>query len=175
MFKKVIELKSKGAKASAIISLVGGAFAYIAGGAEGVPFPWILQGIGVALFTYSIYIATACLFRRHAVEIIPVRGQDVDGEVEYDLIILETSGARERKVCDVPMSNVDFIRVVDKQNKKAVALDRKNKDRYTYDAQFAAQRRIEIAITSGSEVASILLTYDEDVLNALLCAGARMI
>ena len=175
MFKKVIELKNKGAKASAVISLIGGAFAYVAGSAEGMPFPWILQGIGVVLFTYSIYIATAYLFRRHTLEIIPVRGQDVDGETEYDLVIYETTGTRERKVCDVPVSNVDFIRVVDKKNKKTVALDRKNKDRYTYDAQFAAQRRIEIAITSGSEVASILLTYDEDVLNALLCAGARMI
>ena len=171
MFKKIIELKNKGAKASAILSLVGGAVAYIAAGGGNIPYPWVLQTAGVALFTYSIYIATAYLFKRHTVVIEPAGEPDEDGESGYNLLIFEMTGKRERKVCDVPTSRVDFVRVVTAENKKEVARDRKNKDKYTYDAQFAAQRRIEIAITSGGEVASILLTYDEDVLNALLSAG----
>lgn len=173
MFKKIIELKNRGAKASAILSLVGGAVAYIAAGGGNIPRPWILQTVGVALFTYSIYIATAYLFKRHTVVIEPAGEPDEDGESGYNLLIFEMNGKRERKVCDVPTSRVDFVRVVTAENKKEIAHNRKNKDKYTYDAQFAAQRRIEIAIISGGEVASILLTYDEDVLNALLLAGVK--
>ena len=175
MFKKIIELKNRGAKASAILSLVGGAVAYLAASGENIPYPWILQTVGVALFTYSIYIATAYLFKRHTVVIEPAGEPDEDDESGYSLLIFEMSGRRERKVCDVPTSRIDFLRVVTPENKKEVARDRKNKDKYTYDAQFAAQRRIEIAITSGGEVASILLTYDEDVLNALLSTGVKQI
>ena len=175
MFKKIIELKNRGAKASAILSLVGGAVAYFAASGENIPYPWILQTVGVVLFTYSIYIATAYLFKRHTVVIEPAGEPDEDGENGYSLLIFEMTGRRERKVCDVPTSRIDFFRVVTPENKKEVARDRKNKDKYTYDAQFAAQRRIEIAITSGGEVASILLTYDEDVLNALLSAGVKQI
>ena len=174
MFKKRIEPKTRGAMASAIISLVGGALAYMIAGGEGMPYPWILQTLGIVLFTYSIYIATAHLFKRHTVIIDAAAGAE-QGECEYELIILEATGKRERKVCHVSTSRIDFVRVVTAENKKTVASDRKNKDKYTYDAQFAAQRRLEIAITSGGEVASVLLTYDEDILNALLSTGVKKI
>lgn len=173
MFKKKIEPKTRGALSCAIISLVGGAVAYIAAGGEGMPYPWILQAVGIAFFTYSIYIATACLFKRHTVIIEPVSGAAEDGEGAYDLIIYEATGKRERKVCHVSTSRIDFVRVVTPENKKEVAGDRKEKERYTYDAQFAAQKRLEVAITSGGEIASILLTYDEDVLSALIKAGVE--
>ena len=173
MFKKKIEPKTRGALACAIISLVGGALAYLLSNTEGMPYPWILQTLGIVLFTYSIYIATAHLFKRHTVIIEPVSGAAEDGEGAYDLIIYEATGKRERKICHVSTSRIDFVRVVTLENKKEVASDRKEKDRYTYDAQFAAQRRLEIAITKGGEVASILLTYDEDVLSALLSAGVK--
>lgn len=172
MFKKRIEPKTRGAMASAIISLVGGALAYMIAGGEGMPYPWILHTLGIVLFTYSIYIATAHLFKRHTVIIDAAAGAE-QGEYEYELIILEATGKRERKVCHVSTSRIDFVRVVTAENKKTVESDRKNKDKYTYDAQFAAQRRLEIAITSGGEIASILLTYDEDVLNALLSTGVK--
>lgn len=173
MFKKTIELKNRGAKASAILSLIGGAVAYIAASGGNVPYPWILQTLGVALFTYSIYIATAHLFVRHTVIIESALGAAEGSDGVYDLIIYEATGKRERKVCHVSTSCIDFVRVVTKENKKEVAGDRKEKERYTYDAQFAAQKRLEVAITSGDEVASILLTYDQDVLNALLLAGVK--
>lgn len=175
MFKKKIEPKTRGAMASAIISLLGGAVAYIVSSGEAVPYPWALQVISVVLFTYSIYIATAYLFKRHTVVIESTADAAGDREGAFDLIVYEAAGKRERKVCHVAVGNIDFVRVVDAQNKKGVARDRREKDRYTYDAQFAAQRRIEIAITSGDEVASILLTYDEDILNALLSAGVKKI
>ena len=175
MFKKKIEPKIRVAMASAIISLLGGAVAYIVSSSGEVPYPWVLQAISVALFTYSIYIATAHLFRRHTVVIEPTADDAKGGEEVFDLIIYEAAGKRERKVCHVAVGCIDFVRVVDVQNKKEVARDRKGKDRYTYDAQFAAARRLEIAITSGGEVASILLTYDQDVLNALLSVGAKKI
>ncbi len=172
MFKKKIEPRTRGALSCAIISLVGGALSYVLAGGEGMPYPWILQAVGIALFTYSIYIATSFLFKRHTVVIEP-SGEAEEGEGAYDLIIYEATGKRERKICHVSTSRIDFVRVVTPENKKEVASDRKEKDRYTYDAQFAAQRRLEIAITSGGEVASILLTYDEDVLSALIRAGVE--
>ena len=173
MFKKKIEPRTRGALSCAIISLVGGALAYVLAGGEGMPYPWILQAVGIALFTYSIYIATSFLFKRHTVIIEPVSSVAEDREGAYDLIIYESTGKREQKICHVSTSRIDFVRVVTLENKKEVASDRKEKDRYTYDAQFAAQRRLEIAITNGGEVASILLTYDPDVLSALISAGVE--
>ncbi len=177
MFKKTIEPKNKGAKISALIAFIGGTFMVIMSSGGNIPLPWLAQGTGIALITYSIYIVSACLFRKYTVIIDSMSGAAEDGEGAYDFIIYELgaqrNGARERKICDVSVKHIDFVRVVDKENKKDVARDRKEKDKYTYDAQFAASRRLEVSITNGGEVASILLTYDEDILNALLSVGVK--
>ena len=48
-------------------------------------------------------------------------------------------------------------------------------DKYTYDSQFAPSRRIEVVIKNGGEEASMLLTYDEELLSALVSVGVRKI
>ncbi len=179
MFKKTIEPKNKGAKISALLSFIGGAFMLILSSGGTIPLLWLAQMLGISLITYSTYVVSAYIFRRYTVIIESMSGAAEDGEGAYDFIIYELgprrNGKTEIKVCDVSVKHIDFVRVVTAENKKEVARDRKNKDRYTYDAQFAAVRRLEIAITNGGEVASILFSYDEELLRALVSIGVKKI
>ena len=177
MFKKRIETNNKGAKLSALVALIGGAMTFIISMGENVQFVWLFQGIAFALLTYALYIPSGFIFVYYTVIIESMSGAAEDGEGAYDFIVYRHSPQRNRKtetkVCHVSIKHIDFVRVVNTENKKEVARDRREKSKYTYDAQFAAQKHLEVAITNGGEVASIFLTYDEDVLNALLAVGVK--
>ncbi len=177
MFKKTIAPKNRAAKISALLTLLGGAFMFIMASGGNIPLTWLAQLIGIVLLTFSIYVASAYLFRQYSVVIESVSGAAEDGEGAYDLIVYELGGRKyqkgDRKVCHVSVKHIEFIRVVTAENKKAVALERRKLDKYTYDTQFAPSRRIEVVVKNGGEEASMLLTYDEDVLNALLATGVR--
>ena len=174
MFKKTPTPENKAAKISAVISIAGGVLVFILTTAiKDIPFPGVAQFIGLLLVAYAIYIAGAYLLRRYTFIIEP--SEDEDTEPDHDLIINEQKGSRKIKVCHVSVKKIEFIRIVDSQNKKQVSEDRKAKDKYTYDTQFAATKRLEIAIKSGSEEASMLVTYDEELVKALLTVGVRKI
>lgn len=180
MFKKTIAPKNRAAKISALLTLLGGAFMFIMASGGNIPLPWLAHLIGIVLLTFSIYVASAYLFRQYAVAIESTSGAAEDGEGAYDLLVYElgakrvgASGRADRKVCHVSVKHIEFVRVVTAENKKAVALERRKLDKYTYDTQFAPSRRIEVVVKNGGEEASMLLTYDEDVLNALLATGVR--
>lgn len=175
MFKKTIAPRNRAAKISALLALLGGAFLFIMAGGNNIPLPWLAQLIGILLLTFSVYVACAYLLTRHTVVIESTSGAAEDGEGAYDFIVYQQSGNRERKVCHVSVKHIDFIRVVDNENKKAVAKERTKMDKYTYDTQFAAARRIEVVIKNGGEEASMLLTYDEELINALVAVGVRNI
>ena len=177
MFKKTIETNNKGAKISAIIALVGGVVAFIISVGENVLYEWVLQTVSIAFFTYAAYITICRISVRHMIIIESTSGAAEDGEGAYDFIVYQLApkrnGKSETKVCHVSVKHIDFVRVVDAENKREVARDRRAKDKYTYDSQFAAQKHLEVSITNGGEVASIFLTYDEEVLNALLAVGVE--
>jgi len=177
MFKKTIETNNKGARISAIIALIGGVVAFIISVGENVLYEWVLQTVSIAFFTYAAYITICRISVRYMIVIESTSGAAEDGEGAYDFIVYQISPGRhgkgELKVCHVSVKHIDFVRVVDAENKREVARDRRPKDKYTYDAQFAARRRLEVSITNGGEVASIFLTYDEEVLNALLAVGVE--
>ena len=179
MFQKIIETNNKGAKISAIIALVGGLLSFIMLSGRDIPYGGVFQTVSFGFIAYAIYITLSYTLVRYMIIIESMSGAAEDGEGAYDFIVYQLApqrnGKTETKVCHVSLKNIDFVRVVDKQNKKEVAKDRRGKDKYTYDAQFAAQKHLEVAITNGGEVASIFLTYDEDVLNALLSVGVKKI
>ncbi len=171
MFKKTPAPKNTAAKISALLTLLSGVFMFIMAGGQAIPLPWLAQIVGILLLTFSIYVASAYLLRRYTfiVESVSDAAESRDGA--YDLIINELRSNRELKVCHISVKNIEFIRVVNAENKKTVAEDRKRKQRFTYDTQFAAARRIEIAIAHEGEEASMLVTYDEELLNVLLSVG----
>lgn len=177
MFKKVIAPKNTAAKISALLTLLGGAFMFIMANGNFIPLPWLAQLIGIVLLTFSIFVASAYLLRQYSVVIESVSGAAEDGEGAYDFLVYELGASRykkgDRKVCHVSVRHIEFIRIVTAENKKEVARERVKLDKYTYDSQFAPSRRIEVVIKNGGEEASMLLTYDEDVLNALLAVGVR--
>ena len=179
MFKKRIAPKNRAAKISALLTLLGGAFMFIMANGGNIPLPWLAQLIGIALLTFSIYVASAYLFRQYSVVIEPMSGATEDGEGTYDFLVYEIDGRKhqrgDRKVCHVSVRHIEFIRVVTAENKKEVARERAKLDKYTYDSQFAPSRRIEVVIKNGREEASMLLTYDEELLRALVAVGVRKI
>ncbi len=182
MFKKTIVPKNRAAKVSALLTFIGGAFAFIMASGGAIPYPVVAQFIGIVFFTYAIFVVSAYLTRRYTFIVESVSGAAEDGEGAYDLIVYEVGakikgavGTVDKKICHVSVKHIEFIRVVDAENKKAVAKERRKMDRYTYDAQFMAARRIEIVIKNGGEEASMLITYDEELLRALLATGVRKI
>ena len=182
MFKKTISPKNKAAKITALLTLICGAFLFIMASGNAIPLPWIAQLIGIVLLTSCIYITSAYLVRRYTFLIEPVSGASEDGVGAYDFIIYEVGAKREgasgrvdKKVCHVSVQHIEFVRVVDVENKKTVSKERAKMDKYTYDVQFAASRRIEVVIKNGGEEASMLLTYDDELLSALVAVGVRKI
>ena len=163
MFKKTIVPKNRAAKVSALLTLIGGAFMFIMANGGNIPLPWLAQLVGIVLLTFSIHVASAYLFRRHTVVIESVSGAAEDGLGAYDLIVYEVgakkkgaTGAVDKKVCHVSVKHIEFIRVVTAENKKEVAKEHVKMDKYTYDTQFMAARRIEVVIKNGGEEASML-------------------
>ena len=173
MFKKTPKPKNTAGKISALATLLLGAFLFIMANMGLIALPWLAQLIGIILLTFAIYVASAYLLRQYTYVVESVSGAAEDGEGAYDYIIYELRSGRELKVCHVSVKSIKYIRVVTPENKKTVNAERKKMQRYTYDTTFAASRRIEIVVKNGGEEASMLLTYDEDVLNALLATGVR--
>ena len=175
MLKKTPAPKNTAAKISALLTLLLGVFLFFMANAGLIALPWLAQLMGITLMTFAVYVASAYLLRRHTFIIESMSGAAENGEGAYDFIITEFRSNREMKVCHVSVKDIEFIREVNAENKKAVEKDRKGKARYTYDTQFAAARRIEIAIENGGERASMLITYDEELLRAFLAVGVRKI
>ena len=171
MFKKTPKPKNTAGKISALATLLLGAFLFIMANAGLIALPWLAQLIGIILLTFAIYVASAYLLRRYTYVVESVSGAAEDGEGAYDYIIYELRSGRELKVCHVSVKSIKYIRVVTPENKKKVNAERKKMQRYTYDTTFAASRRLEIVIENGGEQASMLVTYDEEMLSALMSTG----
>ena len=131
--------------------------------------PWIAQTLGVALVAYSIYVAAVYLLREHTFTVTE-NERDEDGE-SFLFKINERKGKREMTVVRVRLDEIRFVRVVHKQNKKTVAGERKSKKRFTYDAQFMPQKRLEFDILCEGESISVLTTYDEELVAFLGSCG----
>jgi hypothetical protein len=85
----------------------------------------------------------------------------------YDLVIHEFKGKRSMTVCRIGLDDIVSIRLVDKQNKKTVMTERKDKKRYTYDVTFLPSRQVEIVAEIDDEKLSILITYDQKLLSLI--------
>lgn len=168
MFKKTPKINNRAAKISAIITLAAGALIFIIANG-GIPMPWIAQTLGVAFVAYSIYVAAVYLLREHTF-IVEENERDEENET-YLFKINERKGKREMTVVRVRLDEIQFVRVVDKQNKKVVAEERKSKKRFTYDAQFMAQKRLEFDILCEGESISVLTTYDDELVALLKSYG----
>ncbi len=171
MFKKTPVPKNTLAKISALITLVMGLFMFVFARTDVIAIPWLAQVIAIILLTFSIHVATSYLLKRYTFIIESMLGAAESGEGAYDFIITEFRSNREIKVCHVSDKSIKYIRVVTPENKKAVSAERKKMQKYTYDIAFAVPRKIEIVVENGGELASMLVTYDEELLDALISIG----
>ena len=166
LYKKTVQPKNTAAKVTSLLTLLSGLFLWIA--SNSISIPVIPQSCAVILFAVSIYVASAYLLREYSYEI---SANYKEGESEkkyiYDLIVTEHKGKRLIKVCHIELSDVTSVKEINPKNAKKAKTERKKMSRYSYNTQFAASRKIEIQATVSGENISVLLTYDEELLNAL--------
>ena len=169
-FKKVMKHKNKAGKISALLSLLGGGFLFILASGNLILFPAVAQTVGLILVAASIYIAVAYLLREYVYSIEAndsFSEEDTDYSEQYSFRITELKGKRCIKAVDVQMNEIVGFRVVDPKNRKAVKAERKKMKRFTYDTSFAPSRQIEIVADIDGDEFSILVSYDEELINAL--------
>jgi len=131
-------------------------------GIDIIMWKWFPQTVGVIFLTASIYIASVYLLRYYTFEVT-----ERNNTSSYDLVIHEFKGKRSMTVCRIGLDDIVSIRLVDKQNKKTVMTERKDKKRYTYDVTFLPSRQVEIVATIDEENLSILITYDEELISII--------
>ena len=115
MYKNTPKPQNRSAKSCALICLIVGALTFAFSNAEFISLKWLLQTVGILFFAASIYIASVYLLRYYTFEVT-----ERNDTTSYDLVIHEFKGKRSMTVCRIGLDDITGIRVVDKQNKKAV-------------------------------------------------------
>jgi hypothetical protein len=167
LYNKTQKPKNSKAKAVSLLALISGALLFLMGGSEFFVFPAIFQLIGISLITASIYIASAFLLRELSFSVVKNNKECENFSENYDLIVRETRGKRQIKLCHFEISQISFVRIVDEQNKKQINTERKNMTRYTYDSEFLSQKQIEIRAFLDGDNHSLLIAYDEELFELL--------
>ena len=172
MFKKVIKHKNTSAKISALICLVCGAALFIFASNGMIALPVIAEALAIVLIVVAIYIASAYLLREYTYSIEPTArvSEDESGN-KHDIIIFERKSNKQVKVCHIELNDVTKINIIDPKNRKAIQSERKNMKRYTYDTRFAASMQVEIRAIIDEEEYSIIISYDDELLEALKKIG----
>lgn len=170
LYKKTIKPQNTAAKVTCLLTLISGFFLWI--GASAIPMPAIPQTCAVILFAVSIYVASAYLLREYSYEIANnYKDSELDSKHRHDLIVTEHKGKRLIKVCHIELSDVTAVKEITPKNAKITKVERKKMSRYSYNTQYAASRKIEIQADISGEMISVLLTYDEELLNTLKNLG----
>ena len=164
MYKNTPKIQNGSAKACSLICLLVGAALWILSGAEFVPLTWLVQLCSIIFFAASIYMASLYLLRLYT---FSVEQNDKLGGDNYDFIITERKGKKETVVCRISLDDIVKARIVDKENKKTVERERKKMKCYTYDVQFLPSRQIEITSRWDDDMLSVMITYDEQLLEII--------
>ncbi len=164
MYKNTPKLQNKAAKLTALLCLLSGAALFMLSTANLISLPWLAQISGIILLTAAIYIASVYLLRQYT---FIIEKSNIENDDGYDFVITERKNNRDVTVCRLGTEEIISVRVVTPQNKKAVEKERKSMSRYMYDTQFAPSRQIEIVSVYDGEKLSILITYDENLLEIL--------
>lgn len=171
MFKKVIKHKNTSAKISALLCLICGAALFILAGNGMIAIPVLAQAVSIILIVAAIYIASAYLLREYTYSLEPNTLFDEDVKNQYDFIITERKSNKQVKVCHIEMNDITLINVIDPKNRKKIMSERKDMKRYAYDTRFAASRQIEIRATIDDEEYSIIVSYDDELIEAFKKLG----
>ena len=167
MYSNTPNPKNIAAKITSLLCLIMGAFMFIVANSNSLKFPWIAQLIGLILITVSIYVASAYLLRQYTFSVQPRESSSGEVYEKTDFCITEKRSSKSFTVCRISLDEIVSVKTVDPQNKKQIMNDRKKLKRFTYNTEFAASRQIEVVCNCESELLSILITYDEKLLNIL--------
>lgn len=161
MYSKTPNVKNTTGKIICFCSTVAGVALFALGSMKHIPFPWLAQLIGAVFFTLGIYIMSAFLLREYVFCVKESNRHSEDAAPDF--VVYQKHGVQMAAVCRFGFDEIDEIREVTPENKKAVFDGRKKLQRYTYNTQFCARYFIEIC----SDGISVLITYDEEILAVL--------
>ena len=167
MYCKTPKPKNTAAKITALVCLILGASLFILANENLISLPWLAQITGIFMITASIYIASVYLLKQYTFIIEKSDIPSADGSLGYDFVITERRSGRDITVCRLGLEEISLAREVGPTNRKSVLNERKNKKRYSYDASFAPNRQLEITSAYDNEEISLLITYDEELLNKI--------
>lgn len=159
MYSKTPTLKKTTAQITSFSSLIMGAALLIFSGK--MPLSWLAQLIGIIFLTLSIYVMSCYLLREY-VFCVEASNKASDN-APPDLVIYENKGYKKLTVCRLGFDELVGITEVNKENRKKIREERKNMQRFRYNAQYAAQKFIEVR----TEDISVFMTYDKELLSVL--------
>ena len=164
MYKNTPKPKNTYAKIVSLVSLILGAALFAMSNAKIIAAPAVAQLFGLLLLTVSIYVASVFLLRQYT---FTIEENPSSQERELDFTVTERKNNRDITVCRIGLDEIVLAREVNAQNKKTVAAERKSMKRYTYDTAFIAAKKIEIVCKCDDDDISLLVTFDEQLLNLL--------
>lgn len=170
LYQKTSCPKNRAGKITALLLLLCGAALFIIAGATLEQYYSVIQALGVIMIGISVYIAVAYLLKEYTFSVTQSKSfndEDASYAEKFDFIVTERKSNRTIKVCHFSMNDITDVRIVDPKNKKQIKAERRGRQCYTYNNEFAASRFLEIRATLDEESFSILVTFDEDLLKAL--------
>ena len=85
---------------------------------DGMPFPYIYQTTAIAVLTLGVYLAVRYALKMYRYEISDSGIISATGEIKYDLVITEITGAKRQVVARVGLWDVSCIQVLSRPKKK---------------------------------------------------------
>lgn len=104
--------------AACIACLISALALFGIAGIEGMSYPFIYQTTAIAVLTLGIYLAVRYALRLYRYEISDSGIVSAAGEIKYDLVITEITGAKRQVVARVGLWDVEGIRVLPRSKKK---------------------------------------------------------
>ena len=171
MYRKIPKTK-KAASVFFVIVLLGvGLFLIFMGGIRLLPLPILAQFIGISCTVAAVFILSQRTLKDFTYEIATTERDVSEEEIlrcgeraKYDFLVYERRGWRDIAVCRVGLDEVRSATEMNPANKKEFKRLDREKKRYTYDAQFAAWRRLRLQINDDTVV---YLTFDRELFDIL--------
>ncbi len=128
-----------------------------------MPYPWLLQTVGVCFLVGAILLLTQCLSIRYSYAI-----DQREGELslqDHELVVTRFSGRRMTVVCRVPVQDIYEVMLVNRQNRRERRELTRGKNYYRYTACLFADSQVLLALREGEKVAYVQILADDHLIS----------
>lgn len=132
---------------------------------QGVPFPALLQLIGVFALTSLVIVLTRYLMRRYVYS-VEAKENGAEGD-SPDLIITEYYGNHVSVVCRISTSEIESVTPITRENRGELSELLKRKRVYTYTGEIEPAGYCLLTVHSEEETFYLKIASDEALINAI--------